>query len=307
VLKRTPELILETGVLWLGPKEEQYLRSTIGTLRELGVRHEVLDAESVNAKYAQLHVESSYMGILEVDSCTILARRAVNAVVERAVELGVEYRTAFVTQPEVNGHLAEIKTGCGDTIRADHFVFACGPWLPKVFPKVVGDQIEPTRQEEFYFAAPAGDTSYAPDAFPSWVDFRSEAIFYGCPSLEYRGVKVAADAHGRAIDPDTEDRVPSPAGLSAVRGFLHERFPKIASSACVETRVCQYENSTSGDFLIDRHPFSPNVWIAGGGSGHGFKHGPAVGEYVASLVAGGPMEPRFTLRAASKQINRDVH
>lgn len=307
VLRRTPALILQTGVLWLGPKDEPYLRSTIQTLQELGVRQELLDADSLNAKYSQLHVESPYIGILEVDSCTILARRAVNAVVEIAVERGVEYRTAYVMRPDVNGRLTEIKTGRGDTIRADHFVFACGPWLPKVFPEVVGDQIQPTRQEEFYFAALAGDTSYAPDAFPSWVDFRSEAIFYGCSNLEYRGIKVAADAHGKTIDPDTEDRVPSPEGLSVVRRFLRERFPRIESAACVGTRVCQYENSTSGDFLIDRHPYSPNVWIVGGGSGHGFKHGPAVGDYVASLLAGGPIEVRFTLMGASKQVNRAVH
>lgn len=138
-------LFLHTGVLWLGPKNEPYLRATIEGLRELNVRHDVLDAETVNLKYPQLRVGPSDIGILEVDSGTVLARRAIHAVVARALERGIEYRTRVVTPPKVQGRLAEIVTGQGDTIRADQFVFACGPWLPSTFPDLLGDQIVPTR------------------------------------------------------------------------------------------------------------------------------------------------------------------
>jgi glycine/D-amino acid oxidase-like deaminating enzyme len=77
----------------------------------------------------------------------------------------------------------------------------------------------------------------------------------------------------------------------------------------VESRVCQYENSSNGDFLIDRHPEWSNVWLVGGGSGHGFKHGPAVGRLVADLVTGkrAATEPRFTLVSKGEVQNRAVH
>jgi len=58
----------------------------------------------------------------------------------------------------------------------------------------------------------------------------------------------------------------------------------LGKAPIVETRVCQYEYSTDGDFIVDRHPGADNAWIAGGGSGHGFKVGPALGEHIAAVV-----------------------
>jgi len=92
-----------------------------------------------------------------------------------------------------------------------------------------------------------------------------------------------------------------------VRQFLAQRFPGLKDAPLLETRVCQYENTSSGDFLIDRHPAFDNVWLVGGGSGHGFKHGPALGEYVAArVVEGGTVEPRFTLATKGKVQKRTV-
>ena len=133
---------------------------------------------------------------------------------------------------------------------------------------------------------------------PTWIDFKDEA--YGLPDVEGRGVKVAIDRHGPAFDPDTSKRVVTPESLEAVRKYLAQRFPALKDAPVVETRVCQYENTSNGDFLIDRHPAFENAWLVGGGSGHGFTHGPALGEYVAARVTeGGAGEPRFSL--ATKQ------
>ena len=301
------QLLLPTGVLWLGHRDEPYLEATNTVLSELSVRHEVLDSKAIRTRYPGIKVDGSYLGILEPDSGTILARRAVGAIVAEACRRGVHYRTSFVGSCECDGPLSDIVTVDGHTIRGDRFVFACGPWLPKMFPEILGDIIKPTRQEVFFFAPPPGDSGYASTLFPSWIDFHSEAIFYGCPNVEFRGIKAAADRHGNRIDPDTESRMPSAEELSAVRTFLRSRFPALYSSPCVEARVCQYENTRSGDFLIDRHPRSSNVWIVGGGSGHGFKHGPGVGEYVASLLVGGGIDGRFSLKEASTHNNRVIH
>jgi sarcosine oxidase len=114
----------------------------------------------------------------------------------------------------------------------------------------------------------------------------SDHIVYGMPGNDRRGLKVADDSAGPEVDPTTMDRAPSAAGVARARVILRERFPALADAPLVEARVCQYEASTSGDFLVDRHPALENVWLVGGGSGHGFKMGPALGEHVAALVQG---------------------
>jgi glycine/D-amino acid oxidase-like deaminating enzyme len=164
-------------------------------------------------------------------------------------------------------------------------VFACGPWLGQLFPDVVGRRIIATRQEVFFFGTPAGDTRYDVGTLPAWVHI-GERLVYGLPSHERRGLKVADDTAGDEVDPTTMERSPSAAGLAGARAILGARFPAMANAPLVEARVCQYEASSDGHFLVDRHPGLENVWLVGGGSGHGFKMGPAVGEHVAAVVQG---------------------
>ena len=141
---------------------------------------------------------------------------------------------------------------------------------------------------------------------PAWIDFND--LVYALPNVDGRGFKIAIDAHGAEFDPDTGERVVSVEGLRAVREYLAQRVPRLANAPVTETRVCQYENTSNGDFLIDRHPGFENVWIVGGGSGHGFKHGPAVGEYVAGMIVGrGMAEQRFTSRNKERVQQREVY
>jgi glycine/D-amino acid oxidase-like deaminating enzyme len=185
-------------------------------------------------------------------------------------------------------------------------VFACGPWLGKMFPELLGPRIFPTRQEVFFFGTPPGDLRFAPAALPTWLFTMDEV--YGMPDLENRGLKVALDAHGMRIDPDTQSRWASPEVADWARRYVARRFPALKDALIVETRVCQYENTSNGDFLIDRHPELENVWLAGGGSGHGFKHGPAFGEYAAALVCGkGKAEARFSLSSKATVQQRAVY
>ena len=163
-------------------------------------------------------------------------------------------------------------------------VYACGPWLPQIFPELLGGRIRVTRQEVFFFGALSGDPSFAPPRMPVWVDITDEHGAYTIPDIENRGFKLAFDRHGPQFDPDSGDRAVR--DTDAAQAFLAERFPALAEAPLVESRVCQYENTSNGDFLIDRHPDFENVWLVGGGSGHGFKHGPAVGEHVCALIDG---------------------
>jgi glycine/D-amino acid oxidase-like deaminating enzyme len=170
----------------------------------------------------------------------------------------------------------------------------------------LGTRIFPSRQEVFFFGIPAGDARFAPPALPTFLFQADES--YGMPDLETRGLKIALDRHGERTDPDTQSRIVSASAIEEIRQYVARRFPALRDAPIVETRVCQYENTSSGDFLIDRHPEMENVWFAGGGSGHGFKHGPAVGEYVAAqLLDGAPAEPRFSLASKETVQKRAVY
>lgn len=300
-----PELFRETGMLWMAPAADELALHSRETLARVGIRHEVLDTAEFARRYPQIVVPEGGWALFEPGSGALLARRAVQAVAADAVRAGVELRIGKATTPTGDGHLAEIETSDG-RISADQFVFACGAWLGNLVPDVLGERIFATRQEVYYFGVPPGDRRYASPALPVWFDFGRE--YYGMPDLESRGFKLALDRHGGAIDPDSAERVPSASGIAKARAFLKQRFPGLAEAPVIGAEVCQYENTSNGDFVIDRHPGFDNVWIAGGGSGHGFKHGPAVGEYLAQqMLRGGAAEPRFSLTSKKTQQRREVH
>jgi glycine/D-amino acid oxidase-like deaminating enzyme len=125
--------------------------------------------------------------------------------------------------------------------------------------------------------------------------------------LAGKGFKIGLDQHGPAFDPDTGSREVTAAETAAVRAFLAERFPSLEDAPVVETEVCQYESTSSGDFLLDRHPHMSNVWLAGGGSGHGFKHGPAIGEYLTARIDGAPAEERFSWQTKRESPARTIY
>src|SRR5260370_16779101 len=94
------------------------------------------------------------------------------------------------------------------------------------------------------------------------------------PDLKNRGFKIVYDAHGVTVDPDTVERVASTEGLASARAYLARRFPGLKDAPVMESRVCQYENTSNGDFLIDRHPDFSNVWLFGRGPSPPFNHVP---------------------------------
>jgi sarcosine oxidase len=299
-------LFLETGVLWLGGEDEARLRQTAETLKRCNVPFEKFDRPTLEERYPQIGFDGIKTGIFEAKSGVLLARRAVAAVVEDAERRGTEYRGALALNPREAGRVEHITTSQGERIAAGQFVFACGPWLGKVFPDVLETRIFPSRQEVLFFGIPPGDTRFAPPALPTWLF--QEDLVYGMPDIEGRGLKIAFDEHGERVDPDTQSRIVSPAVAETVRKYVARRFPALRDAPIVETRVCQYENTSSGDFLIDRHPEMENVWFVGGGSGHGFKHGPMVGEYVASqILDGAAAEPQFSLATKDTVQKRAVY
>ena len=305
------DLLHRTGVLWLAKPGNAYAQQSRETLRRVGVAFEDLSAADLKRRYPQIHIDPDTVAIFEPDSGALMAREAVAAVVDQFVRDGGEYRHAAVRPPKGSGGtLHEVLTTVGESVVGDAYIFACGPWLGRVLPDVLGHRIFVTRQDVLFFGIAPGDRRFEPPLMPVWIDFSDNRGMYGFPDLERRGFKVAFDLHGPPFDPDTENRFVPEDKVKQAREYVKERFPALAEAPVVDSRVCQYENTSNGDFVIDRHPELTNVWIAGGGSGHGFKHGPAVGEYVAARVTGAatpPLEPRFSLASKQTEEKRAVY
>lgn len=304
-LPSSQRLFRQTGVLWLAREHDVYCEAVLEVLTRLGVQVERLEPAELRKRFPQVNFSGVAWGILEPASGALMARRAVQAVASQTKADGTKIRLDRVA-PIGHGNQFDFVPIGSDRIYADNFVFACGPWLPKLFPEIIGRRIHVTRQEVFFFGTPAGDDRFGPNETPIWIDFNDQA--YAIPDLENRGFKIAIDAHGPEFDPDSGERVVTSAGASAARSYLSKRVPELASAPIVESRVCQYENTSNGDFLIDRHPEFENVWLVGGGSGHGFKHGPAVAEYVISIMNGTRIpESRFSLETKQTVRQRQVY
>jgi sarcosine oxidase len=299
----------ECGVLFFFPTEEPYVRDSLASHKALGIPTQALNRAEMSKRFPMIDFAGVEVGIYEPGFGALMARRSVQTLVNVFVQRGGEYVEGLAQPPQsTSGELAEVVLADGSKVGADQFVFALGPWLPKYFPNVVGRRIRATRQEVFFFAPPAGDRRFQPGAMPGWADFNGGDIYYGFPDLEARGVKFAHDAHGVEVDPDTQDRRPTEAALAEIIAFRDRRFPLLRGAPLTEARVCQYENSSNGDFLIDFHPRLKNVLLVGGGSGHGFKHGPEVGRYAAAQLTGSVKpEPRFSLASKSEVHKREVH
>jgi glycine/D-amino acid oxidase-like deaminating enzyme len=282
------QVLFRTGALWMCESDDSYVRSSIVPARSVGLTVDELSLAEATRRYTHMSFRGVRSVFFEPEAGYITARAASELVRETFVREGGAYTQAWV-QPGPADHaqsrLSRIALSDGSSLEADRFVFACGPWMAQMFPDVIGRRIVATRQEVFFFGARGGDSRYDAGALPVWVHI-GQRLVYGVPGHERRGVKVADDTAGEEIDPTAMERVPSAAGIARARAIVGERFPDLADAPLVDARVCQYEASSDGHFLVDRHPEIENVWLVGGGSGHGFKMGPALGEHVASLVQG---------------------
>src|SRR5262245_15487453 len=301
------DLFQRTGVLWLSNAADTHVRGMWELLNKMGASCEKLSGAEIRQRYPQLSFADVTWGVLEPESGVLMARRAVQTLVKNLAGNGVECITGAILPPSAERKLVELKTGDGNTIGAGTFIFACGSWLPKVFPDLLAQKIFPTRQEVFFLGPPPGCEDFSPRQMPAWLHHTHKDRPYALPDIENRGFKLAFDRHGPQFDPDSGSRVVCQAEIDVLRTYLKEHIPALAEAPIVETRICQYENTWNGDFLIDRHPEFENVWLAGGGSGHGFKHGPAVGEYLsARILHNAPAEQRFSLAGKQRQQARTV-
>ena len=292
-----------SGVAWFAHAEGGFATQSEATLRRLGIPVERIAAPEAVARWPGLALDDDDFVVYEPEAGVLRARQGVRAVAAAFEGGGGTLRVDRVRPTPASGRRLEaVETASGESIAGGTFVFAAGPWLAKLFPELLGDVIALTKQDVFFFGPEPGDRRFGADRFPAWVDF--DRAMYGIPALDGRGFKAAPDGYGRAFDPDTEDRLVDRETLAATRAFLAERMPAMAARPVAETRVCQYESTPDTHFVIDRHPDWDNVWLVGGGSGHGFKHGPMIGRHVVNLIdadgsalasRSGPPDDRFSL------------
>ncbi len=298
-------LVVETGVTWFAQAADGFEGESLATLTRLGIPAERLAVDEFARRWPQVATDGIGWVLHEPEAVVLMARRAVAAVAALVVRDGGTLLRARVLPPGeadgAGGRLHRLRRADGGVLEADGFVFAAGPWLPRLVP-ALSEQINVTRQEIVFFATPPGDPRFDAGTLPTWVDY--DGAFYGLPSVEGRGLKVAPDWPGPVVDPDHEERRLSDERVAAARTFVARRFPALAGQPVAEGRICQYETTPDTHFIIDRDPRWENAWVAGGGSGHAFKHGPVLGEYLSAMVAGdeaaaaglAPPDDRFALR-----------
>jgi len=279
------QFLHRTGVLWMASgRDDTFESGSVKMLRAAKIKFEELSASQLKKRWTQINFEGIQWGIFEPECGYLDARANCAAVVDAFITAGGNYRQIAVPAHNLeDSPIRSLALSDGSKIKAHSYVFACGPWLGKLFPETVGDLVSSTKQDVFFFGAPAGDDRFSEKHLPVWADHRGR-FRYGIPGSGRRGFKIADDTRGPQFDPTSGERVVSPDTLKDIREYIAFRFPALKDAPLVETRVCQYEQTPDSHFIIDRHPANENVWLVGGGSGHGFKHGPALGEMMAELI-----------------------
>ena len=294
---RGEQIFVPAGALWFARDEDGFEAASEATLRELGIPVERLSPDEVSSRWPQVASTDLAFAVFEPEAGLLMARVGVASVARQFVVEGGRFELGLATVGRQEGRrLVDIVMGDGYRHTADQFVFAAGPWLPRLFPDVAGELIRVTKQDVLLFGPPAGDGRFGADRMPCWVDYA--AAFYGIPATDGRGMKLAPDRYGPIFDPSHGERIVDPESVRLARRYLSKRFPDLTDAPVVETRVCQYETTPDTHFVIDRHPAFDNVWLVGGGSGHGFKHGPMIGRHLVGRLGEAALEPgeeRFSL------------
>lgn len=286
------KLFHNSGVLWFCYEENTPLvDDSIPFAQKHAMEYERLSAAELKKRFPIIYTDDLHHAYFDPYGGYLKAREACQAVQEQFIKEGGNYIQAQVTPGTIyQQQLDSVKLSDGRSLQADVYLFACGSWLGKIFPDVLSDVITCTKQEVYYFGVPAEYAS-AYDNFPVWVDVDGKDFYYGIAGNAHRGFKIGVDIRGAIFDPSQGERSITPEVLAKARAFITHRFPGLKNAPLTESRVCPYENSPDGNLIFEAHPHTSNIVLLGGGSGHGFKHGPALGELVANTFTGKAVPP----------------
>lgn len=286
------KIFYNTGVLWLCyDKKTAIVDDSIPFAKKHAMEYEYIDNVTLKRRYPILNTNDLSHAYLDAYGGYLKAREGSIAVAEAFIREGGEYIQQCVRPGKVEKDaMTGIHFPNDHRHHSDAYIFACGSWLGSLFPDVLRDVITCSKQEVYYFGVPSSLATEF-DSFPVWIDADGKDFYYGIAGNAARGFKIGVDRRGESFDPTTSDRVVDANTLQHAKSFLIHRFPHLKDAPLVESRVCPYENSPDGNFIFDLLPGTTNAFILGGGSGHGFKHGPALGELVARILSGNQQYP----------------
>ncbi|HEX8855199.1 MAG TPA: FAD-dependent oxidoreductase, partial [Thermoleophilaceae bacterium] len=280
------DLFVPSGMTWFARRDDGFEADSERTLRALGIEVERHPPAAAGELMPGASQEGLAFVLYEPGAGVLRAAECVRALVRRARDRGAELVRA-AARPDG----ADVLLGDGRRLRSDVVVWAAGAWLGKLFPELV--RLRVTQQDVVFFAGPPEWTT---PPVPAFVEYDGAA--YGLAALDGHGVKIAPDVEGPDFDPNTRERHARAESERLAREYMRVRFPALAAAPLAAATVCQYSLTPDTNFIVAPHPEHDGVWIVGGGSGHGFKHGPALAEYVLELLDGRAVpEPRFGLGA----------
>ena len=268
------EIFVNTGVAWFVSGTGVWEGSSELRMREAGVPSERLTVDEALRRWPAAAGDHVRYVLLEPTAGFLRAGDGVRAAARALREEGGEVIRGRVT-PAADGTALDES---GAPISAGATVWAAGPWLPTLFPALVGADAEasivPTRRDAIYFDAPGMGLG----EIPTWID--EGLAVWGVPDERGHGTKVGPEFDNGSFNPSEWPDAAHPGSIERARSCA-VRFPRLSDAPIRESRACQHERTKSGHYVLDQHPDNPQVWLAGGGSGHGYKQGPAVGEMVA--------------------------
>jgi glycine/D-amino acid oxidase-like deaminating enzyme len=298
------ELYHETGVLFvcgqpMRPGDFEFESARV--LRKHGHSFEPFDREKFHQRFPAFAPDRFRDGFFDPEAGYAESGRVVATLLEYAKSIGVELRErAKVTgldehDNSVRGIALEDRQG----IRGDAVVIAAGAWTPYLLP-YTKEFLRATGHPVFHLK-PANPELFLPERFPFFGADISTTGFYGFP-LNQGVVKIANHGAGREMSPDSTERIVTASDENALRGFLRATIPSLAEAPIVYTRICMYCDTNDGGFWIAPDPARPNLIIATGDCGHGFKFAPALGEIIADAVEGksNPILKKFRWRPEVK-------
>ena len=254
-------------------------------LRDRGFPVVRLDGDAAARRFPVLAGAGFVDGYFNPRAGWVDAAQAVAMLAARARTAGVDVRecAAFSSLIEHGSRVAGVRFADGEEHAADIVVMAVGAWTPELLPQL-SDRIRAVAQPVFYYEAPNADRFRTPHFAPFGADI-ARTGWYGFPATADGVVKVANHGPGMARSPSAGREVPSGAEAGA-RAFLAETLPELARAPLAAAKLCFYCDTFDGDFWIDRDPSREGLVVATGGSGHGFKFAPVLGEIIADVVEG---------------------
>jgi sarcosine oxidase len=280
-------VLVESGATWFARREDGWEADGERVLKAAGIPVERLSPAECARLFPSVAVDDLAFVLHEPEAGVLRAADGVRALVARARGAGAR---VAIGEARPDGKRVRLTAPAGEaashTLEADVVIWACGAWLGRLFAELV--QMRVTFQQLVLFEAPPAWDG------PGWVDF--DAAFYGHARVERIGFKVGPDMDGVEVDPDIRPLEATAEGIAVARAYLAHRFPALAEAPVASAPGCHYGLTPDGHFLFAEHPEHRGVWLLGGGSGHGYKHGPALAEHVSAVLAGAARpEPRFAL------------